>query len=99
MDKSGQHWVLTGSKPVVVAAPIATHLLIAARTDGQPGDRHGISLFLTEFDPSAPPPGMQIHSYRTIDDRLAADLIFDDMRTARRGTAGTRRLGVAEPRP
>ena len=78
-DKPGQHWVLTGSKPVVLAAPIATHLLIAARTDGQPGDRHGIALFLTDFDPSAPPPGMQMHSYRTIDDRLAADLMFDNM--------------------
>jgi alkylation response protein AidB-like acyl-CoA dehydrogenase len=71
--------VITGSKPVVLAAPIATHLLIAARTDGQPGDRHGIALFLTEFDPSAPPPGMRIHTYRTIDDRRAADLMFDGL--------------------
>jgi alkylation response protein AidB-like acyl-CoA dehydrogenase len=78
-DKSGGHWVLTGSKPVVMAAPIATHLLIAARTDGQPGDRHGIALFLTEFDPSAPPPGVQVNGYRTIDDRRAADLMFDEM--------------------
>jgi alkylation response protein AidB-like acyl-CoA dehydrogenase len=72
-------WMLTGSKAVVMSAPIATHLLIAARTDGQPGDRHGIALFLTEFDPSAPPPGMQVHGYRTIDDRRAADLMFDGL--------------------
>jgi alkylation response protein AidB-like acyl-CoA dehydrogenase len=63
----------------VSAAPLATHLVIAARTAGQPGDPQGISLFLTEFDPSAPPPGMQIHTYRTIDDRRAADLIFDGL--------------------
>lgn len=67
-------WFLTGSTSVVVAAPIATHLLIAAGTDS------GISLFLTEFDPSAPPAGMQLHSYRTIDDRRAADLVFDGLR-------------------
>jgi alkylation response protein AidB-like acyl-CoA dehydrogenase len=78
-DKPGQHWVLTGSKPVVLAAPIATHLLIAARTDGHPGDRHGIALFLTEFDPSAPPPGMQIHTYRTIDDlELPAEALLEE---------------------
>jgi alkylation response protein AidB-like acyl-CoA dehydrogenase len=72
-------WVLTGSKAVVLSAPIATHLLIAARTAGEPGDRHGISLFLTEFDPAAPPAGMSVHSYRTIDDRRAADLTFDGL--------------------
>jgi len=73
-------WTLTGSKSVVVSAPMATHLLIAARTAGEPGDQRGISLFLTEFDASAPPTGMQIHSYRTIDDRRAADLIFEEVR-------------------
>ena len=73
-------WVLTGTKPVVVAAPIATHLLIAARTDGEPGDQRGVSLFLTEFDPAAPPAGVSMHGYRTVDDRRAADLVFNGLR-------------------
>ena len=94
-DSAG--WVLTGTKPVVVAAPIATHLLIAARTGGETsarfpapnglkraeiagGEQQGISLFLTEFDPSAPPAGVSVHSYRTVDDRRAADLVFDGLR-------------------
>lgn len=68
------HWLLSGAKTVVVAAPLATHLLITARTDG------GLSLFLTEFDASAAPPGCLAHSYRTIDDRHAADLVFDRLR-------------------
>jgi alkylation response protein AidB-like acyl-CoA dehydrogenase len=72
--RDADEWVLTGGKSVVMSAPIASHLLIAARTSEE------ISLFLTEFDASAPPPGVSVHSYRTIDDRAAADLVFDGMR-------------------
>lgn len=79
IHESGQ-WVVSGAKTVVMDAPLATHLLIAARTAGEPGDFAGMSLFLIEFDPDAPPPGLQVHPYRTIDDRRAADLIFDGMR-------------------
>jgi alkylation response protein AidB-like acyl-CoA dehydrogenase len=71
-------WVITGSKIVVSAAPLATHLVIAARTSGKPGDTQGISLFLTELDPAAT--GLQVHSYRTVDDRRAADVVFDGLR-------------------
>lgn len=72
------HWVITGSKIVVSTAPLATHLVIAARTSGKPGDAQGISLFLTEFDPAAT--GLEVHSYRTVDDRRAADVVFDGLR-------------------
>ena len=78
--RDGEHWLITGSKSVVIAAPIATHLLIAARTGGETGQQQGISLFLTEFEPSAPPAGMTVHGYRTVDDRLAADIVFDGVR-------------------
>ncbi len=78
--RDGADWVLTGDKTVVVAAPLATHLLITARTSGQPDEQHGISLFITEFDPAAPPRGVEVHGYRTIDDRRAADLRFDRLR-------------------
>ncbi|MCX2929833.1 acyl-CoA dehydrogenase family protein [Mycobacterium sp. CVI_P3] len=73
-------WVLTGEKIVVTAAPLATHLLITARTSGEKADSQGISLFLTEFDPSAPPKGVRVHGYRTIDDRRAADLSITQLR-------------------
>jgi len=72
--RDGEHWCITGAKTVVVAAPLATHLLITARA----GD--GIALLLTEFDAAAPPPGITVHCYRTIDDRRAADLEFDGLR-------------------
>jgi len=76
----GADWVLTGDKTVVVGAPLATHLLITARTSGQPDEPQGISLFITEFDPTAPPRGVEVHGYRTIDDRRAADLRLDRLR-------------------
>ncbi len=78
--RDGGHWVLDGSKIVVSSAPLATHLMIAARTAGESGQEQGISLFLTEFDAGAPPPGLEAHSYRTVDDRRAADLSFDGVR-------------------
>ena len=59
-------WVLSGAPAVVLNAPIATHLLIAART----GD--GVGLFLTDAD-------VPKHAYRTIDDRRAADLSLDGL--------------------
>ncbi|WP_431239427.1 acyl-CoA dehydrogenase family protein [Mycolicibacterium aichiense] len=78
--RDGDQWVITGDKIVVTAAPLATHLLITARTSGEPADPHGVSLFLTEFDPANPPPGVEVHGYRTIDDRRGADLTFDGLR-------------------
>ncbi|WP_445169478.1 acyl-CoA dehydrogenase family protein [Mycolicibacterium sp. Dal123E01] len=78
--RDGDQWVLTGEKIVVAAAPLATHLLITARTSGEAGDIQGVSLFVTEFDPAAPPSGLEVHSYRTIDDRRAADLTLNELR-------------------
>jgi alkylation response protein AidB-like acyl-CoA dehydrogenase len=71
-DRDGDHWVLRGSKIVAMSAPIATHLLITARTPS------GLSLFIAETDSA--PTAMEIHNFRTVDDRRAADLVFDGLR-------------------
>jgi alkylation response protein AidB-like acyl-CoA dehydrogenase len=73
-EPDGDEWVLSGTKIVVLNAPLATHLLIAAKT------ADGLSLFLTEFDATDPPAGVEVHPFRTIDDRRAADLTFDRLR-------------------
>lgn len=78
--RDGEHWVITGSKTVVVAAPLATHLLITAQTVATTGEDAGVAVFLTEFDASVPPTGLVMHPYRTIDDRQAADLRFTGLR-------------------
>ncbi|WP_433681400.1 acyl-CoA dehydrogenase family protein [Nocardia sp. CA-119907] len=72
--RDGDSWLIDGVKTVVTSAPLATHLLITARTAGARRDKDGISLFLTEFDAANPPAGVQVHSYRTIDDRVGSDI-------------------------
>ncbi len=71
-ERDGDGWVLRGSKIVAMSAPLATHVLITARTPS------GISLFVTETDTGAP--GIEAHHYRTVDDRRASDLVFDELR-------------------
>src|SRR4029077_17883926 len=71
-DRDGDEWVLSGSKMVARSAPLATHLLITARASS------GLSLFLVETDSA--PTGIETHNYRTVDDRRAADLVFDGLR-------------------
>ncbi|GAB19408.1 putative acyl-CoA dehydrogenase [Gordonia effusa NBRC 100432] len=73
-ERDGDEWVLRGNKIVVPSAPLATHLLISARTDA------GTALFVTEFSIDTPPPGITAHAMRTVDDRMAADLVFDGLR-------------------
>ncbi|MEQ9661062.1 MAG: acyl-CoA dehydrogenase family protein [Parasphingopyxis sp.] len=72
-ERSGNGWSLTGRKSVVMAAPWADRLIVAARTAGSAGDRDGISLFLV---PTASA-GIRMQSYKTIDERRAADIDFD----------------------
>lgn len=67
-DEAG--WRIYGSKAVVIAAPWADRLIVAARTAGTPGDEAGVSLFLV--DPRAD--GVTLHAYPTIDGRRGADI-------------------------
>lgn len=77
-ERSGDGWVLNGEKIVVLGAPIATHLLVTARTAGERDAAQGISLFL--IDLSSNREGLRSHFYRTIDDRRAADISLDGLR-------------------
>lgn len=76
--RDGDDWVLRGSKVMAVSAPLAAHLLVTARTSGQRDEEAGISLFLVDVGSAAT--GFTAHHYRTIDDRRASDLVFDDLR-------------------
>jgi alkylation response protein AidB-like acyl-CoA dehydrogenase len=70
--RDGADWVLAGAKIVVVGAPLATHLLITARSE------NGVSLFLVDL--ADIDSGLEMHGYRTVDDRRAADLVLTDLR-------------------
>jgi alkylation response protein AidB-like acyl-CoA dehydrogenase len=71
--REDEFWRISGMKSVVSAAPFATHLIVSARTSGQPRDSEGVSLFLVTADT----PGLRMYPYRTIDDRRAADVRLD----------------------
>lgn len=73
--RDGDDWVLEGTKIVVTTAPIATNLLITAQLES--GD---IGLFVLDFDPANLPAGLGVRTYRTIDERPAADLTLTGLR-------------------
>ncbi|MDY6995620.1 MAG: acyl-CoA dehydrogenase family protein [Actinomycetota bacterium] len=80
-ERDGDSWVLRGSKIVSASTPLAGHVLITARTAGERTDAHGISLFLVEIGSAAADlPGLELHHYRTVDDRRASDLTLDGLR-------------------
>jgi alkylation response protein AidB-like acyl-CoA dehydrogenase len=85
--RDGDGWVLTGSKIVSAGTPLASHVLVTARTSGSRRDTDGISLFLLDLTSAAP--GLEAHSYRTIDDRRASDLVFDGVRLPAEALLGT----------
>ncbi|MDE2435956.1 MAG: acyl-CoA dehydrogenase family protein [Sphingomonadales bacterium] len=65
-------WELDGRKAVVIGAPWAQALIVAARTSGQPGDGAGLTLFAMPADAQ----GIALVPYPTIDGRRAADVVF-----------------------
>lgn len=76
--RDGAGWRLDGVKAMVMAAPWADRLIVAARTAGDAGDDDGLSLFVV--DPAAS--GVTLHAYPTIDGRRAADVEFAGVRVA-----------------
>ncbi len=76
--RDGEDWLLSGAKIVSTATPLSGHVLVTARTSGERADTDGISLFLVEI--GSAPAGIELHNYRTIDDRRASDIVFDDLR-------------------
>jgi alkylation response protein AidB-like acyl-CoA dehydrogenase len=87
-ERADDGWVLRGSKIVAMSAPLATHLLVTARTPG------GLSLFLVDADWSS----IEAHHYRTVDDRRAADLRFDGVQAILLGEEGQAWPSLAKAR-
>ena len=71
-ERADDGWILNGRKTVAMSAPLATHLLITAKTPA------GLSLFLVDLESAGS--GLSLTGYRTIDDRRAADMVLDGLR-------------------
>ncbi|MBX7430539.1 acyl-CoA dehydrogenase family protein [Mycobacterium sp. Y57] len=71
-------WVLRGAKIVSASTPLASHVLITARTSGAPDAAEGISLFLVDIGSASG--GLEFLHYRTIDDHRASDIVMHYLR-------------------
>ncbi len=73
--KSGDGYVLSGRKTVVVGAPAASHAVVSARTSGDSRDAHGISLFLVPLDA----PGIEARAYPMNGGGRASEIVLTDV--------------------
>lgn len=74
-ERNGQGYTLNGAKRYVSDGHHADVLIIAARTFGEAGQAHGISLFLVPNDAD----GLSIQALSTVDSHGAAHLTLDDV--------------------
>lgn len=80
----GEGWRLNGHKCVVHDAPWATHLIVSARSSGQPRDAQGVSLFLLDKNT----PGLRLLDYPTVDGGQASELWLDEVRVPAQALIG-----------
>ena len=73
---SGDDFVLNGFKSVVFGGPIATHLIISARTSGEQRDTDGITLFLVDKTAE----GLTLQNYPTIDEYRASEVVIENLK-------------------
>ncbi|MBE7635355.1 pimeloyl-CoA dehydrogenase small subunit [Sneathiella sp. P13V-1] len=74
-SKSGDGYVLNGTKSVVYHGGTADKIVISARTSGESRDADGISLFVVDREAA----GMDVRAYRTVDGQRAADIRLENV--------------------
>lgn len=74
-ERNGQGYTLNGEKRYVTDGHHADMLIVVARTFGEPGDRHGLSLFLVPANAK----GVSIQELKTVDSHGAANITFTDV--------------------
>jgi alkylation response protein AidB-like acyl-CoA dehydrogenase len=90
-EKSGDIWVLNGTKGVVQHAEHANLLLVSARTSGNEFDEAGISLFLVPRDTA----GVSVRGYRKVDGGRAGEVTFDNVKIGADALLGVEGSGFA----
>jgi alkylation response protein AidB-like acyl-CoA dehydrogenase len=76
--RAGGGWRISGRKDVVLSAPWADTLLIAARISGNQRDRSGIGVFVVP----AKAAGVKATAYQTLDGARASNIVFNDVTVA-----------------
>ena len=88
--KDGAGWVLNGHKAVVVGAPLATHLIVTARTGGGERDAEGISTFIVEKSAK----GVTTRDYPTVDGNRASEVLLENVKVPAEALIGPEGHGL-----
>ncbi len=83
-------FVLNGEKVLVLSAQTADQLLVVARTRGNAGDEHGLTVFLVDPNTS----GVTLSGYATVDGYRAANIIFDNVQVSGSSVVGGGEAGL-----
>lgn len=89
--KSDNGYVLNGTKSLVLAADSATHMVVAVRTSGAPGDTSGISLLVIPADTD----GISLQTYANLDDTHASEVTFENVKAPASALLGGEGDGLA----
>ena len=74
-ERDGQGYTLNGAKKYVQDGHHADVFIVVARTFGEPGDTHGLTLFLVPRDAR----GLTVQTLNTVDSHGAAHLTLEDV--------------------
>lgn len=74
-ERNGQGYTLNGAKRFVTDGQHADVFIVVARTFGEPGQSHGLSLFLVPRDAN----GLTVQTLNTVDSHGAAHLSLEDV--------------------
>jgi len=84
--QDGAAFIIDGAKSVAFHAASADMIVVPARTSGERGDEHGISLFLVEGDAD----GLTRRDYPTVDAHRASELSLESVRVGGDALLGDR---------
>jgi len=74
-EKSGDGFVISGEKTVVLGGAWADQVIVATRTSGDQRDEQGISLFLVDTKAK----GVSVNAYHTMDGARGANIKFENV--------------------
>lgn len=89
--RDGNNFVLEGEKTLVLHGPVAEKFIVSARTSGNPGDAHGVTLFIVEADEE----NLGGQEYPLFDGTRALDLQLGGVKVGPESVIGT--LDAAMP--
>ena len=89
--KSGDNFIISGTKNFVIDGHSSKLLIVAARTEGEKNDASGITLFLVESDHQ----DVEITKTSMVDSRNAANIKFNDVSVSSENIIGEENNGAS----